>query len=192
MADLVASGRLLGAADTGWSRKAAYRIARVPARGETVLDECLDLLAAENQPVKVDKAVGICSRDVRDRVTERLMGSGLLVSQPSKVFGLFTRQHYFGTTLQAAGIRRRIAAALTDRTSSDPYVTELIALLAAGSLLHKVIDAELVHMTTKQLKRAGKEYREADPISAAVHRRIQNAVAAAGSVAAMTAAVSAS
>jgi len=146
----------------------------VPAKGASVDDPLLaDALAVVAQkPRTAQSLLGPLGKDLRERLTDRLVERGILRREEGRVLGLFPRTTW--PTVDSAHedeVRRTVRAVLLEGAEPDERTAALVGLLHAIDRAHKTVDAR--GSAARDVKKRAKAVAEGEVASAAVRRAVE-------------------
>jgi hypothetical protein len=178
-----------------WDRGRAGRIiVRDPSpTGDEVLDAALRIISG-HQGSKPSTVVRPLGKNLRRKLYERLVLSGVVRAEQSKVFGVFRARRWPAQDAShEAQVRRLIIQALVQQTTPEARTAALIALVHALRYEHKIVDPRECGLSGQELRARAEEIAEgtwaAEAIRQAIGQMIAvvvaatSAAAAAGSVA---------
>jgi hypothetical protein len=145
---------------------------------DVLLDEALAQLERK-QGKKPKDVVPALGKGLRGRLYARLADSGLLREERGKVMGVFpTRQWPANDSLHEDSVRMLVTHALRVGATDESRVAALVSLLHALKVVQKVVDADDVGMSKKEVKANAKAIAEGNWGSEAVRKAIDEMMAA--------------
>ena len=179
----------VGLSGEGEAGKAGRIIVRDPSpAGDEVLDAALELLVA-HQRSKPSAVIRPLSKNLRHRLYERLVASGVVRAGQGRILGVFSAHTWPAQDAHhEAQLRLLLTQALVQEHVPDARSAALIALLHALRCEHKIIDPRPYGLSKRQLRARAGEIANGSWASEAVRTAITEIIAA---VAAATAAAAA-
>jgi AcrR family transcriptional regulator len=175
---------LSGEGDQG---KPGRIIVRDPSpAGDAVLDAALEIITA-HQGKKPSTVIRPLSKNLRQRLYQRLADSGVVRAEQGRILGVFpTHRWPAQDASHEAEVRRLVTQVLTQQTAPDTRTAALIALLHALRCEDKIVDPGQCGLSKRELRARAEEIAKGNWASEAVRKAIEEMVAAV--VAATTAA----
>jgi hypothetical protein len=179
---------LSGEGDQG---KPGRIIVRDPSpAGDAVLDAALEIITA-HQGKKPSTVIRPLSKNLRQRLYQRLADSGVVRAEQGRILGVFpTHRWPAQDASHEAEVRRLVTQVLTQQTAPDTRTAALIALLHALRCEDKIVDPGQYGLSKRELRARAEEIAKGNWASEAVRKAIEEMMAAV--VAATTAATVAS
>jgi Golgi phosphoprotein 3 (GPP34) len=177
-------------AERGESTKQGRLIVRDPApTGNPVLD--LGLAELERRQNKKPRdVIRHLAKGIREQVATLLVHAGAVRREESRVLGVFRRTRYpvIDDASKQAVVTAMAGAVRGSDAPVDARVAGTISLLTAIDALHRVVTPEMTGLTSRQIKRRGKEISDGSWAPQAVKDAVAavNAAVMAGVVAATT------
>jgi AcrR family transcriptional regulator len=175
---------LSGEGDQG---KPGRIIVRDPSpAGDAVLDAALEIITA-HQGKKPSTVIRPLSKNLRQRLYQRLADSGVVRAEQGRILGVFpTHRWPAQDASHEAEVRRLVTQVLTQQTAPDTRTAALIALLHALRCEDKIVDPGQYGLSKRELRARAEEIAKGNWASEAVRKAIEEKMAAV--VAATTAA----
>jgi hypothetical protein len=175
---------LSGEGDQG---KPGRIIVRDPSpAGDAVLDAALEIITA-HQGKKPSTVIRPLSKNLRQRLYQRLADSGVVRAEQGRILGVFpTHRWPAQDASHEAEVRRLVTQVLTQQTAPDTRTAALIALLHALRCEDKIVDPGQYGLSKRELRARAEEIAKGNWASEAVRKAIEEMMAAV--VAATTAA----
>ena len=156
--------------------------------GDEVLDAALQILIAR-QGSKPSMAIRPLSKNLRQRLYQRLAASGVVRAGQGRILGIFPTHTWPAQDAHhEAQVRLLLAQALAQQQVPDARIAALIALLHALRCEHQIVDPRAYGLSKRQLTARAEEIAKGGWASEAVRTAITEIIAA---VAATTAAAAA-
>jgi hypothetical protein len=154
--------------------------------GDAVLDAALEIITA-HQGKKPSTVIRPLSKNLRQRLYQRLADSGVVRAEQGRILGVFpTHRWPAQDASHEAEVRRLVTQVLTQQTAPDTRTAALIALLHALRCEDKIVDPGQYGLSKRELRARAEEIAKGNWASDAVRKAIEEMVAAV--VAATTAA----
>jgi hypothetical protein len=175
--------------DTGWQRRGRVRITDTKPTDDAELDAALAAVE-QREDVKVKDLISDMSgkritKGLQDRLAGRLVASGALGEERSKVLGL--RRWPTADPGPEQEVVTRLQSSLVGNATPTERTVALIALLQATGQLTKVVSTSERKEDQKALKARAKALTEGDWAAAAVKQAIDEVYAMVASMAAVSA-----
>ena len=155
--------------------------------GDDILDAALEIVVG-HQGKKPTTVIKPLSKNLRRALYRRLAASGVVRAERGRALGIFPVHRWPAQEAShEAEVRRLVTQALTQPTAPDARTATLVALLHALKCEHKIVDPQPYGLSRRQLRARAEEIAAGNWASAAVHKVIDEmiaAVAAAASTAA--------
>jgi len=146
--------------------------------GDAVLDAALEIVVA-HQGEKPSAAIRPLSKNLRQTLYQRLADRGVVRAEQGRVLGVFPARRWPAQDAShEAEIRRLVAEALTQQAVPDTRTAALIALLHALGCEDKIVDPRQYGLSKRELRARAEEIAEGNWASEAVHKAIQEMMAA--------------
>jgi len=158
--------------------------------GDAVLDAALEIVIAHlgQKPSTVIKPL---SKNLRERLYQRLAGSGVVRAERGKILGVFPFHRWPAQDVShEAEVRRLVTQALVQQAAPDTRTAALIALVHAVGCADKIVDPRQYGLSRRELRARAEEIATGNWASEAVRKAIEEMMAAV--MAATTAATMAS
>ena len=146
--------------------------------GDDVLDAALAILAA-NQGKKPSAVIRPLSKNLRQRLYERLAAAGVIRAGRGRILGIVPPRTWPAQDAShEAHVRELLTQALVQQTAPDSRTAALIALLHALKCEHKIIDPTPYGLSRRQLAARAEEISRGNWASGAVRKAIDEMNAA--------------
>jgi Golgi phosphoprotein 3 (GPP34) len=176
---------LSGEGDQG---KPGRIIVRDPSpAGDEVLDAALGILITR-QGSKPSTVIRPLSKNLRQRLYQRLAGSGMIRAGRGRTLGIFPARTWPAHDARhEEQVRQLVTQALVQQMAPDARTAALIALLHALRCEHKIIDPRPYQLSRRQLRARAEEVAMDNWASQAVRKVISEMAAATATAAATVA-----
>jgi hypothetical protein len=163
----------------GEAGKPGRIIVRDPApTGDEVLDAALGTVLA-HRGKKPSTVIRPLSKNLRQRLYERLAGSGVVRAQQGRTLGIFPARTWPAQDAShEAAVRKLVIQALVQQTAPDKRTAALIALAHALRCEHKIVDPRQYDLSKRQLRARAEEIAKGNWASEAVRKAIGEMIAA--------------
>ena len=177
----------IGLSGEGDQGKPGRIIVRDPSpAGDAVLDAALEIITA-HQGKKPSTVIRPLSKNLRQRLYQRLADSGVVRAEQGRILGVFpTHRWPAQDASHEAEVRRLVTQVLTQQTAPDARTAALIALLHALRCEDKIVDPGQYGLSKRELRARAEEIAKGNWASEAVRKASEEMMAAV--VAATTAA----
>jgi len=146
--------------------------------GDAVLDAALEILIA-HQGQKPSTVIKPLSKNLRQTLYQRLAGSGVVRAERGKIFGVFPSHRWRAQDAShKAEVRRLMTQALVQQEEADTRTAALIALVHAVGCQNKIIDPRQYGLSRRELRARAEEIAKDNWASEAVHKAIEEMMAA--------------
>ena len=154
------------------------------AMGDEVLDAALGILITR-QGSKPSAVIRPLSKSLRQRLYQRLAGSGMIRPERGRTLGIFPARTWPAHDARhEEQVRQLVTQALVQQTAPDARTAALIALVHALRCEHKIIDPRPCQLSRRQLRARAEEVAMDSWASEAVRKVISEMVAATAAAAA--------
>ena len=146
--------------------------------GDAVLDAALEIVGA-HQGEKPSAAIRPLSKNLRQTLYQRLADRGVVRAEQGRILGVFPARRWPAQDAShEAEIRRLVAEALTQQAVPGTRTAALIALLHALGCEDKIVDPRQYGLSKRELRARAEEIAEGTWATEAVHKAIQEMMAA--------------